>query len=69
MVAHGFSYPQYLTQLGLDAQHEISKKSAVDLAMRAAYRKVRDFLMQTHHLREDEAISLISVAVDFGVTQ
>ncbi len=68
-VVHGFSYPQYLTQLGPDAQHEIYKKSAVDLAMRDAYRKVRDFLMRTQKLSEDEVISLISVAVDFGVTQ
>jgi acetamidase/formamidase len=68
-VVHGFSYPQYLTQLGPDAQHEIYKKSAVDLAMRDAYRKVRDFLMRTQQLSEDEAISLISIAVDFGVTQ
>jgi acetamidase/formamidase len=34
-----------------------------------AYRKVRDFLMRTQQLSEDEAISLISIAVDFGVTQ
>lgn len=68
-VVHGFSYPQYLTQLGQDAQQEIFKKSSVDLAMRDAYRKMRDFLMHTQKLSEDEAISLISVAVDFGVTQ
>jgi len=37
--------------------------------MRDAYRKVRDFLMRTRQLSEDEAISLISIAVDFGVTQ
>jgi acetamidase/formamidase len=37
--------------------------------MRDAYRKVRDFLMRTQKLSEDEAISLISVGVDFGVTQ
>lgn len=68
-VVHGFSYPQYLTQLGPDAQHEIYKKSAVDLAMRDAYRKMRDFVMHSQKLSEDETISLISVAVDFGVTQ
>jgi acetamidase/formamidase len=37
--------------------------------MRDAYRKIRNFLMKTQNLSEDEAISLISVAVDFGVTQ
>lgn len=68
-VVHGFSFPDYLNQLGPNAQEEIFKKSSVDLAMRDAYRKMRDFLMHARNLSEDEAISLISVAVDFGVTQ
>jgi hypothetical protein len=34
-----------------------------------AFRKMRSFLMTTKGLSEDEAISLISVGVDFGVTQ
>jgi acetamidase/formamidase len=68
-VVHGFSYANYLAELGPDAQHEIYKKSSIDLAMRDAYRKMRDFLMHTHKLSEDEAISLMSVAVDFSVTQ
>ena len=38
-------------------------------AARDAYRKMRDFLMSTQKLSEDEAISLMSVAVDFAVTQ
>jgi len=37
--------------------------------MRDAFRKMRTFLMTTQSLSEDEAISLMSVAVDFGVTQ
>jgi acetamidase/formamidase len=37
--------------------------------MRDAFRKMRRFLMTTKGLSEDEAISLMSVAVDFGVTQ
>jgi acetamidase/formamidase len=68
-VVHGFSYPQYLSELGADAQRDIFVKSSVDLAMRDAFRKIRAFLMHAHQLSEDEAISLISVAVDFGVTQ
>jgi acetamidase/formamidase len=68
-VVHGFSFPHYLTELGPEAQSEVFRKSSVDLAMRDAFRKIRDFLMHVHHLSEDEAISLISVAVDFGVTQ
>jgi acetamidase/formamidase len=68
-VIHGFSYPHYLTDLGAHAQRDIFTKSSVDLAMRDAFRKIREFLMHTQGCSEDEAISLISVAVDFGVTQ
>ena len=48
---------------------EIYEKSSVDLALKDAFRKMRAFLMSTKGLTEDEAISLISIAVDFGVTQ
>ncbi len=68
-VVHGFSFPNYLQQLGPKAQTEIYSKSSIDLAMRDAFRKMRHFLMTTQGLSEDEAISLMSVAVDFGVTQ
>jgi acetamidase/formamidase len=68
-VVHGFSFPNYLAQLGDKAQSEIYSKSSIDLAMRDAFRKMRHFLMTTKGLSEDEAISLMSVAVDFGVTQ
>ena len=68
-IVHGFSYPDYLAELVPDPRHEIFKRSSIDRAMRDAYRKMRDFLMRTRSLSEDEAISLISVAVDFGITQ
>jgi acetamidase/formamidase/AraC-like DNA-binding protein len=68
-VISGFSHPDYLQELGHDAQSEVYKKSSIDLAMRDAFRKVRRFLMSTFDLKEDEAVSLISVAVDFGITQ
>ncbi|MGY2050186.1 acetamidase/formamidase family protein [Methylobacterium sp. JK268] len=68
-VVHGFSFPNYLKDLGPEAQSEIFAKSSVDLAMRDAFRKMRRFLMTAKGLTEDEAISLMSVAVDFGVTQ
>ncbi len=38
-------------------------------AMRDAFRKMRRFLMTAKSLTEDEAISLMSIAVDFGITQ
>ena len=68
-VLHGFSFPNYLAQLGPKAQSEIYSKSSVDLALRDAFRKMRHFLMTTQKLTEDEAVSLMSVGVDFGVTQ
>jgi acetamidase/formamidase len=68
-LVHGFSYANYLAELGPDAQTDIFTKSSVDLAMRDAFRKTRRFLMTVHGLSEDEAISLMSVAVDFSVTQ
>lgn len=68
-VLHGFSYANYLAELGTDAQNSIFSKSSLDLALRDAFRKMRHFLMHTQHLSEDEAVSLMSIGVDFGVTQ
>src|SRR3982075_3889968 len=68
-VLQGFSYPNYLENLGPNAQSDIFQKSSVDLAMRDAFRKMRRFLMNAKKLTEDEAISLMSIAVDFGITQ
>jgi len=68
-VLHGFSYPNYLAEFGTSAQSAVYEKSTLDLAMRDAFIKTRRFLMTTKGLSEDEAISLISVAIDFGVTQ
>jgi acetamidase/formamidase len=68
-LVHGFSFANYLAELGDKAQSEIFAKSSLDGAMRDAFRKMRHFLMTTKGLSEDEAISLMSVAVDFGVTQ
>jgi acetamidase/formamidase len=68
-VLHGFSFANYLAELGPNAQQDIYTKSSIDLALKDAFRKMRAFLMTTKGLSEDEAISLISIAVDFGVTQ
>lgn len=65
----GFSSPDYLKELGEDAQSEVYKQSSIDAAMRDAFRKARRFLMTAKRLSEDEAISLLSVGVDFGVSQ
>ena len=68
-VLQGLSFPNHLAELGPNAQTEVYERSSLDLAMRDALRKARRYLMQAHQLDEDEAISLISVAVDFGITQ
>ena len=68
-VIQGLSHPNHLVELGPTAQTEVYKRASLDLAMRDAFRKTRRFLMTAHGLSEDEAISLMSVAIDFGVTQ
>jgi acetamidase/formamidase/AraC-like DNA-binding protein len=65
----GFAQPHYLRDLGSKAQSEVYKNSSIEAAMRDAFRKARRFLMTTKSLTEDEAISLLSVGVDFGITQ
>jgi acetamidase/formamidase len=66
---YGFTYPNYLAALGADAQTTVGQHASLDNAMRDAFRKLRRFLMTVHKLSEDEAIALLSVAADFGVTQ
>ncbi|PLZ00146.1 AraC family transcriptional regulator [Burkholderia sp. WAC0059] len=68
-VLHGFSHANYLVEFGAQAQSKVYEKPTLDLAMRDAFIKTRRFLMTAKGLTEDEAISLMSVAVDFGVTQ
>jgi hypothetical protein len=56
-VLQGFSYPNYLADLGPNAQSDIFQKSSVDLAMRDAFRKMRRFLMtrqEAHRGRGDQ---------------
>lgn len=65
----GFSHPNYLAEFGAKGQGEVYAKSSLDLAMKDAFRKARRFLMEMHGLSEDEAVALMSAAVDFGVTQ
>ncbi|NPV25440.1 acetamidase/formamidase family protein [Bradyrhizobium aeschynomenes] len=68
-VLTGFSHPNYLAEFGAQGQSEVYNTSSLDLAMKDAFRKMRRFLMHVKGLSEDEAIALMSAAVDFGVTQ
>ena len=66
---YGFTFANYLAELGPEAQTVVAQRASLDKAMRDAFRKLRRFLMTVHRLSEDEAIALLSVAADFGVTQ
>ncbi len=68
-VLTGFSHPNYLAEFGAQGQSEVYATSSLDLAMKDAFRKMRRFLMHIKGLSEDEAVALMSAAVDFGVTQ
>jgi acetamidase/formamidase/AraC-like DNA-binding protein len=68
-VLTGFSHPNYLAEFGSRGQGEVYATSSLDLAMKDAFRKTRRFLMEMRGLKEDEAVAVISAAVDFGVTQ
>ena len=68
-VIQSFSHLNYLRDLGRNAQAEVYQKSTVDLALRNAFRQTRRFLMDVYGLNEDEALTIMSLAVDFGVTQ
>ena len=68
-VVHGFSHPNYLAEFGEEGQSKIYRRASLKAAMRDAYRKMRRFIMANKRLSEDEAVSLISAGVDFGVTQ
>jgi acetamidase/formamidase/AraC-like DNA-binding protein len=68
-VLTGFSHPNYLAEFGAKRQSEVYTTSSIDLAMKDAFRKMRRFLMNVKGLSEDEAIALMSAAVDFGITQ
>ncbi|WP_024511946.1 RidA family protein [Bradyrhizobium sp. ARR65] len=68
-VLTGFSHPNYLAEFGAHGQSEFYATSSLDLAMKDAFRKVCRFIMNIKGLSEDEAIAVMSAAVDFSVTQ
>jgi acetamidase/formamidase len=68
-VIQSFSYSNYLRELGTSAQSEVYRRSTVDLALRNAFRQTRRFLMDGFDFSEDEALTLMSLAADFGITQ
>jgi hypothetical protein len=77
-VVHGFTYTDYLTELGyadmtcgspLGCPTDIIYfKSSTDTAVANAYHNAKGLLMNMGY-SEDAAISMLSVACDFGMTQ
>jgi acetamidase/formamidase/AraC-like DNA-binding protein len=68
-IIQAFSYQNYLRELGRHAQSDVYARSTIDMALRSAFRQARRFLMDAFDLTEDEALSVMSLASDFGVTQ
>jgi acetamidase/formamidase len=68
-IVHGFTFRNYLAELGKEAQTQIFQKSSLDPALKDCSTKLRDFLMKGMNLSEDEAYSLITVGSDFAITQ
>ncbi len=77
-MVHGFTYTDYLTELGyadmtcgspLGCPTDIIYfKSSTDTAVANAYHNAKGLLMNMGY-SEDAAISMLSVACDFGMTQ
>lgn len=68
-IVHGFTFRNYLAELGEDAQNLIFQRSSLDPALKDSSTKLRDFLKNGMGLSEDEAYSLITVGGDFAITQ
>ncbi|PRW59935.1 acetamidase [Chlorella sorokiniana] len=67
-VVQGYTYADYLSELE-EPMSTIYSKSQIDRAMTVAYNQTRDWMMRTFNLTEDQAISFITIACDFGITQ
>ncbi|KAK9815846.1 hypothetical protein WJX72_010706 [[Myrmecia] bisecta] len=66
-VVHGFTFADYLKEL--DDPTTVYAKSSLDKAMTVTYNQTRDFVMHAFDLTEDQAITAITVGMDFGITQ
>eukprot|EP01025_Chloroclados_australasicus_P030113 TRINITY_DN3018_c0_g1_i6.p1 TRINITY_DN3018_c0_g1~~TRINITY_DN3018_c0_g1_i6.p1 ORF type:complete len:646 (-),score=73.75 TRINITY_DN3018_c0_g1_i6:226-2064(-) len=67
-VVHGFAFFDYLSSLE-EPSSIFTVGASLDLAMEDTFNKTRAFLMDVYDLTEPEAITLMSLAVDFGITQ
>lgn len=67
-VIHGFAYKNYLDEL-TDPSSIFGDGTSLDLAMANCFNSTRDWLMDTMGLIEEETIALMTMGIDFGVTQ
>ncbi len=67
-VVQGYTYADYLEELD-DPMSTIYGESSIDKAMTVAYNNTRDWMMNSLNMTEDQAITAITVAVDFAITQ
>jgi acetamidase/formamidase len=67
-IVHGFTETDYLETFA-DNPGDIYGASSIDKAMMNAYTQTRKFLMHAYGVTEIEANTLITQAVDFGMTQ
>ncbi len=67
-IVHGFTETDYLATYS-DNPGDIYGASSLDKAMANAFTQTRKFVMNLYGLTEMEAVSIITQAIDFGVTQ
>ena len=67
-IVHGFTATDYLETYA-DNPSDIYGASSIDEAMKNAYTQTRKFMMARWDLTEIEATTIITQAVDFGMTQ
>ena len=69
-VVHGWSYNDYLSELGPNAQTLVFNiSSPLDKAFNNTFYNARRFMMNTFNLTEDNAITAMTVGGDFIVNQ
>jgi acetamidase/formamidase len=67
-IVHGFTETDYLETFSANPG-DIYGASSIDKAMKNAFTQTRKFLMNLHGLTDEEATTLITQGVDFGMTQ
>lgn len=67
-IVHGFTETDYLETYAANPG-DIYGASSIDKAMANAYTQTRKFVMAAYGLTEDEANTIITQGIDFGMTQ